>query len=81
MNPNLTVAVRLFFSNTFTTRTFPYKKALKAWRDAAQKRGRYHKQTTGSGKAGQKHMPAYCNPAIMLCTQPGSTQACKTASL
>ena len=44
-NPNLTAAVRLFFSRQFTVKTFPYMEALKAWRAAAAKRGRY----TGTG--------------------------------
>ena len=44
-NPHLTAAVRLFFSRQFTVETFPYMEALKAWRAAAAKRGRY----TGTG--------------------------------
>ena len=44
-NPHLTAAVRLFFSRQFTVKTFPYMEALKAWRAAAAKRGRY----TGTG--------------------------------
>ena len=44
-NPHLTAAVRLFFSRQFTVETFPYMEALKAWRVAAAKRGRY----TGTG--------------------------------
>jgi hypothetical protein len=36
-------ALRLFFSNTFDVLTFPYAEALKAWKEAAEVRGRYKK--------------------------------------
>jgi hypothetical protein len=45
-NPHLTDALRLFFSNTFDVLTFPYAKALEAWKEAAAVRGRYKKTFT-----------------------------------
>jgi hypothetical protein len=45
-NPHLSDALRLSFSNTFDVLTFPYAAALKAWKEAAEVRGRYHKGFT-----------------------------------
>ncbi|KAG1678504.1 hypothetical protein FOA52_014537 [Chlamydomonas sp. UWO 241] len=43
-NPHLSDPLRLFFSNTFDVLTFPYAEALKAWKEAAEGRGRYKKK-------------------------------------
>ncbi|KAG1658965.1 hypothetical protein FOA52_004381 [Chlamydomonas sp. UWO 241] len=46
MNPYLSDALRLFFSNTCDVLSFPYAEALKAWKEAAAARGRYKKGFT-----------------------------------